>query len=62
MSHGSCLYLDSLKHSNTRCSRVQTFINAYKRLNSDNAFFGMDVKCLVNCKEQRKRDKHADIY
>jgi hypothetical protein len=44
------------------CSRVQTFINVYKRLNSDTAFFGTGVKYLVNSAEQRKRDKHADIY
>jgi hypothetical protein len=44
------------------CSRVQTFINVYKRLNSDNVIFGMGVKCLVNSIEQRKRDKPADIY
>ena len=44
------------------CSRVQTFINVYKRLNSDTVFFGTGVKCLVNSAEQRKCNKHADIY
>jgi hypothetical protein len=62
MNPVSSLTLGRSKRRNTECSRVQTFINAYKRLNSDNTFFGMDIKCLVNSKEQRKRDKHADIY
>jgi hypothetical protein len=44
------------------CSRVQTFINVYKRLNSNTAFFGTGVKCLVNSPEQRKPDTYADIY
>ena len=43
-------------------SRVQTFINVYNRLNTDKAFFGMVVKCLVNSAKQRKRDKLSDIY
>ena len=62
MNRGSGPSLTHRNHDTIGSSRVQTFINAYKRLNSDNAFFGMGVKCLVNNVEQRKRDKHADIY
>ena len=61
MNQGSSPTLTLHNQGNTSSSRVQTFINAYKRLNSDKAIFGMGVKCLVNCVEQRKRDKGAYI-
>ena len=62
MNSINCLPLGKPKQGDTACSRVQTFINVYKRLNSDNVIFGMGVKCLVNSAKQRKRDKHAYIY
>ena len=62
MNRGSGSTLTHRNQDNIGSSRVQTFINVYKRLNSDNVFFGMGVKYLVNSAKQRKRDKHADIY
>jgi hypothetical protein len=59
----SSLVLANQRIAHLGCSRVETFINAYKRLNTDKTFFwyGGLSSWLIVFKDE-KWYKHGDIY